>query len=202
MPTALLCGMSHRAWLPASGAHASGVLGEGREMTPEPTAGLQIVVLLHQDVEVAGRVQDLIELAAIQESRLVGLTPTIPDLSDIRSSPHVHLGALSPDGALQGLLCLGQDDEAEQVAIHTLVVRPSSQRRGIARALVLQAQASQPAMRLAVVTAAANLPALALYRQLGFEVYRRGLMSGSEMPVFKLRRTAHNTMPLGSAGPP
>jgi ribosomal protein S18 acetylase RimI-like enzyme len=171
-------------------------------MSGDPADESQIVLLRHADEPVSRQVRDLVELASIQESRLVGVAPTIPDIAAIQASAHVHLGAMSKDGTLLGLLCLGADDEADQLAIHTLVVRPASQRRGIARRLVQHALARLPTMRFAVVAAEANLPALALYRQLGFEPYRSGLMSGTQMPVFKLRRMAHREACASPAGPP
>ena len=151
---------------------------------------MRVAILDHRDTDVALQVLRLINLASAQEARLLGLRPTTRDARSVQSSPHLHLGALSQDGALLGLLCVGADDEAAQLAIHTLVVRPSSQRRGVARALLADALARGPGMAFAVVTAEANLPALALYRQLGFEVYRRGVMADAALPVVKLRRAA------------
>ena len=151
---------------------------------------VRLVILEHRHAEVARRVRHLIDLASAQEARQLGLAPTTLEERSVESSPHLHLGALSHDDSLLGLLCIGADDEADQLAIHTLVVRPQSQRQGVARALLHDALARGPGMAFAVVTAEANLPALALYRHFGFEVYRRGLMAGAALPVVKLRRTA------------
>ena len=159
-------------------------------MTDTHAMALQFTVLDHRDANVELQVQALIDLASAQEARLLGLTPKTADPHGVRSSPHLHLGAVAADGTLLGLLCIGADDEAAQLAIHTLVVRPSAQRRGVARALLLDALARGPGMAFAVVTAQANLPALALYRQQGFEVYRHGVMAGAALPVVKLRRAA------------
>jgi GNAT superfamily N-acetyltransferase len=57
----------------------------------------------------------------------------------------------------------------EEVLIARLFVDPSALRRGVGTALVHHALARARGRRVRVGTAAANLPALALYERLGFE---------------------------------
>ncbi len=70
------------------------------------------------------------------------------------------------DGEIAGVL--GVQDEAELV-IARLVVAPGHMRRGIGRALAKHAIALAGDRAIRVGTAAANEPALELYRSLGFE---------------------------------
>ena len=100
-----------------------------------------------------------------------------------------HLGAWSGD-TLQGVVSVGPDDEPDQLCIGMLVVHPSAQRQGIARALMQDALRRGAGMVYAVATGAANAPALALYRELGFVAYRHGSMGTAQLPLVKLRRDA------------
>lgn len=156
-------------------------------MSGDGETAVSIMVIDHRDAAVALQVRHLVDLAAAQEASLLGLAPDARSVASVQSSPHLHLGARATDGTLQGLLCIGADDEPAQLAIHTLVVLPSAQRRGIATALLLDALARAPDVAFAVVTAAANAPALALYARLGFAAYRQGAMAEGNVPVLKLR---------------
>ena len=70
------------------------------------------------------------------------------------------------------------------------MVHPSAQRQGIARALMQDALRRGAGMVYAVATGAANAPALALYRELGFVAYRQGSMGTAQLALLKLRRDA------------
>jgi ribosomal protein S18 acetylase RimI-like enzyme len=159
-----------------------------RSTANEAAAGVTIAVLDHHDGAVAEQVQQLVALASAQEASLLGLAPAEHSAAAVQSSPNLHLGARSADGALLGLLCIGADDEPNQLAIHTLVVSPVAQRQGIATALLQDALARGPGLAFAVITAAANTPAVALYTRSGFAVYRHGFMGDGGVPVLKLRR--------------
>lgn len=156
-------------------------------------AAFSIELLDHRNADVAQRILHVIALASAQEATLLGLTPAASDErtgDSVQSGAHIHLGALSEDGTLLGLISIGADTEAAQLAIQTLVVLPEAQRQGIGRALVRDALARGPGMAFAVVTAADNAPALALYRQLDFTVYRHGTMGDGTVALLKLRRAA------------
>lgn len=164
-----------------------------RPTHPRPTADdaaarVTITVLDHRDGAVAEQVRQLVALASAQEASLLGLAPAELSAAAVRASPNLHLGACSADGTLLGLLCIGADDEPDQLAIHTLVVSPAAQRQGIATALLEDALARGPGLTFAVITAAANDPAVALYTRSGFAVYRHGIMGDGGVPVLKLRR--------------
>jgi ribosomal protein S18 acetylase RimI-like enzyme len=147
----------------------------------------------HRSAEVAHRVLHLLEQASAQEASLLGLPSSVAgarSLDSIQASADFHLGVWSEDRTLLGLLSIGPDDEPEQLSIGTLVVLPQAQRQGIARALLLDALARGQGMNFAVTAAAANTPALTLYRALGFAVYRHGITSQGQVPLVKLRRAA------------
>ncbi|MDF7637487.1 N-acetyltransferase [Leuconostocaceae bacterium ESL0958] len=62
----------------------------------------------------------------------------------------------------------------EEVEIYLLAVAPKARRQGLARALLEFLMGALPAgSRLLLEVAADNRPALALYQQLGFQVYHR-----------------------------
>lgn len=158
-------------------------------LDPE-AAGVTITVLDHRDGAVAEQVRHLLSVASAQEAALLGLPPVATSAAAVQSSPNLHLGARSAQGALVGLLCIGADEEPDQLAIHTLVVLPAAQRQGIASALIQDALARGPGLAFAVITAEANAPAVALYARAGFAVYRHGFMGDAGVPVLKLRRAA------------
>jgi GNAT superfamily N-acetyltransferase len=70
------------------------------------------------------------------------------------------------DGTICGLVGLERDDE---LCICRLVIRPDRVRHGVGRALVEHALTLAAGRPARVGTAAANTPALTLYRALGFE---------------------------------
>ena len=108
---------------------------------------------------------------------------------DIRTSRNFYLGALQ-DNDLVGLLCLGPDDEPQNVNITSLVVHPDHQRRGIGKLLISEALRRGSGMTFSVSTGANNAPALALYGRFGFVAYRHGVIGLEELPLVKLRASA------------
>jgi ribosomal protein S18 acetylase RimI-like enzyme len=139
---------------------------------------------------VAARLHALLMLAHAQEARLLRgehFAPLDRTPEDVQAGHEYHLGAF--DGsALLGALSLGPDDEADQIQIATLVVHPAHQRRGIGTALIREALRRGEGMVFAVSTGAGNAPALALYRTLGFAVYRHGTIGPERLELVKLRR--------------
>lgn len=71
------------------------------------------------------------------------------------------------DGELLGAVGLEHTSE-DELLIARLFVAPSAFRRGVGTALVRHALAQARGRRVRVGTAAANLPALALYERFGF----------------------------------
>ncbi len=153
----------------------------------EPPA-LQIGLLPVPDAALARRMQTLWEQARAQEGALLGLGPDAVAVP-LPAAAH-HLGAFG-DGALLGLLGLDADDEHPgHIRVRTLVVARAAQRRGIARALLQEALRCGGGAGFTVLAAAGNAPALALYRGLGFAVWRQGGLGDAGVPVLLLRRPA------------
>ena len=158
------------------------------------------------DVGAARRLQGIFRLAYTQEARLLGLKVFPPaDLTtqQIQSSGHFCLGAFCA-GNLVGAVCVGLDDEPDQIQIAYLVVSPQHQRQGIGRLLTEAVLQRGEGMTFSVSTAKGNGPALALYAQLGFGAYRSGTVGPNELPLVKLRRVRSNPSLNRSAngGPP
>ena len=150
----------------------------------------------HRQAAVAGQVHAVMQLAYAQEAALLQVqnelqhfAPLQTTVADLQRSIEFHLGAFAGD-TLQGVVTVGPDDEPDQLCIGMLVVHPSAQRQGIARALMQDALQRGQGMVFTVATAAVNLPALALYRELGFVDYRRGSMGDERLALVKLRRCA------------
>lgn len=163
--------------------------------------------LQHRDPAVAEAILAVLRPAYAQESRLLGLTDFPPlrrSAADVVASDDFHLGAWVGN-ALAGVLSLGRDDEPDQLCIGMLVVLPSHQRRGLARALLDDLLQRTDGLALSVATGAANAPALALYASAGFVAYRHGVVGDAQVPLVKLRRPALSAVapaaPVGVARP-
>ena len=149
----------------------------------------EIERLDHRDFGVAQEIHAVLGLAYAQEAELLQLvnsTEVEQDAEAIMQSELSYSGARQ-HGSLLGWISLGPDDEPQQYSIAMLVVRPEQQRRGIALALLGEAMQQAGGSSLSVVCACANRPAMALYQQLGFSPYRRGMMGKAAIEVVKLR---------------
>ncbi len=149
----------------------------------------EIERLDHRDFGVAQEIHAVLGLADAQEAELLQLvnsTEVEQDAEAIMQSELSYSGARQ-HGSLLGWISLGPDDEPQQYSIAMLVVRPEQQRRGIALALLGEAMQQAGGSSLSVVCACANRPAMALYQQLGFSPYRRGMMGKAAIEVVKLR---------------
>ncbi len=141
-------------------------------------------------------------LAYAQEAQLLQIAdfpPLARTAADIAADGDLYLGA-RVGGEIVGVLSLGPDPEAQQRCINTLVVHPGAQRQGTGRRLVEAALAHLPGTPCAVVTAAANAPALALYRAMGFRPYRYGVVGVDDLPMVKLRRDAQPAATSAASG--
>ncbi len=151
---------------------------------------VRIALLDQRDFAVASQIHAVMLLAHAQEAVLlqrIGSAPMAGTALEVQAGQEFHLGAFC-DEKLVGSVSLGPDDEAGQISVANLVVHPQHQRQGIARALMLEALRRGEGAVFSVSAVAANGPALALYRGLGFVVYREGVMGADEQPVVKLRR--------------
>jgi ribosomal protein S18 acetylase RimI-like enzyme len=152
----------------------------------------RIEPLEQQDLLVAQQIHGLLQLAHTQEAALLdldGQTSASQSAEDIQSSRQFYLGAIE-GSLLVGATSVGPDEEPEQLSIATLIVHPGYQRRGIGRSLVAEALHRGRGMAFSVSVAAKNVPALALYRELGFIEYRHGTLGPEELAMVKLRRNA------------
>lgn len=156
-------------------------------------AGPRIALLDHRDAAVAVVVHHVLHLAYAQEAALLQVkhfAPLARTVADLQASTDFFLGAWMGDD-LAGALSVGPDDEPGQICITVLVVHPAHQRQGVARALVHSALQRGGGAAFAVATAAANTPALTLYRALGFVDYRYGQITdegAAPLAIVKLRR--------------
>ena len=162
----------------------------------DAAARFVILPLDHRQRAVAAQIHSVLRLAYAQEAELLRLHQQLPHFApldttvdDVQRSVEFHLGAWSGE-TLHGVVSVGPDDERDQLCIGMLVVHPSAQRQGIARALMQAALQRGAGMVFAVSTAAANMPALALYRELGFVAYRHGSIGVDQLALVKLRRAA------------
>ena len=158
----------------------------------ECAASLVIQPLDHRQHAVAEQIHAVLRLAYAQEAALLQVqhfAPLDTTVDEVQRSAEFHLGAWSGN-ALVGVVSVGPDDEPDQLCIGMLVVHPSAQRQGIARALLQDVLRRGAGMVFSVATGAANAPALALYGKLGFVAYRHGSMGDEQTALVKLRRTA------------
>ncbi len=168
----------------------------------------RIARLDHRNPATALRIHAVLMRAYAQEAALLQVrhfAPLARSVQDVQEDGDCYLGALAPgDGAetLLGALAFAPDDEPGQFIVNSLVVHPDHQRRGIARALLLEALRLGGGHAFAVATATANAPALALYRSFGFAVYRQGSIGPEALALVKLRRPAvtPTTTPSTTAG--
>ena len=154
--------------------------------------GVRIEPLNHQDPVVAARIHAVLILAYAQEAQLLQVKHFAPldrTPEDVRTSTEYFLGALQEDQLL-GALSLGPDDEPNQINIGSLVVHPQHQRQGIGRSLLAAALRQGKGMTFSVSTGAKNTPALKLYREFGFVVYRHGTIGPEALELVKLRASA------------
>ncbi|QNM98555.1 GNAT family N-acetyltransferase [Chitinimonas koreensis] len=124
------------------------------------------------DALAAAELLALQRLAYRQEAELIGyprLPPLLESLPELMDCGETVIG-WREDGELLG--ALGYVTEGDALDVCRLVVAPAAQRRGIARQLVQAAIDAAGGRPVGVSTAAANAPALALYRTLGFAVTR------------------------------
>ena len=151
---------------------------------------LSIQRLENQVPSVAEQIYALLAPAHAQESIAIGAAATSQHSPQgIAASTEVHIGAFEDD-ELVGFIVVGPDDEQAQLAITLLVVHVAHQRRGIASRLVSHVVVAGSETTFAVVVTKENLAALALYKTLGFHVYRHGAVGQDEVPVLKLRASA------------
>jgi len=140
---------------------------------------VDVVELDLTDPEVAAQVVGVqrgaygVEAELIEYDEIPPLLETVEEVADLDL---VVLGA-HEDGKLVGIL--GYSRDGDVVEIDRLAVHPSAFRRGIGRTLIETLHEREPdATRFEVSTGAANHPALALYRSLGYHVTHHESLPG------------------------
>ena len=148
-----------------------------------------VAVLFVLDVrnrDTADAVLEVQRAAYASEAALIGvdeLPPLRETREDIVGSREQFLGA-SLDGALVGVISWECRDVACELG--RLVVHPRAARRGVGRALLREAIARNRGLAVFVETAAANTPAITLYRAEAFVVVRS--WPAREEPSLRLTR--------------
>jgi ribosomal protein S18 acetylase RimI-like enzyme len=143
-------------------------------------------------IQVVAQQIHVVRMAAYkQEDELLGVTrfpPLERRVDDILSSSEEFIGAFE-EGTLAGVLSVCHDEEGRGISISSLVVHPAYQQRGLGQALVRDATERYLASEFTVQTAAANVPALALYARFGFKEYRRWAFGSEPLELVKLSRS-------------
>ena len=146
----------------------------------------------HRIPVVAQQIHAIRMSAYTQEAKLLGVSrfpPLERRVDDILASTEEFIGAFD-NKTLSGVLSMCADEEGKGVNISSLVVHPHHQRRGLGQALVRAATDRHHALELTVQTAAANVPALALYARFGFKEYRRWSSGNEPLKLVKLSRSS------------
>ena len=144
-----------------------------------------IELLSHKDEEVATGIHALFQASYRAEAELIGVTdfPPLHRASrDIRRSDTLFWGCRNSSG-LTGVIEVRQENSALQIS--SLAVVPTLFRQGVGSGLVNHVLSALNWQTAEVQTAAANTPALGLYRRLGFCEQRRWLAKeGVELVSF------------------
>jgi ribosomal protein S18 acetylase RimI-like enzyme len=136
----------------------------------------------HRAPEVAAAIATIQRAAYRIEADLIGydrIPPLLESEEDVMALGLVILG-VHEDGQLVGLA--GYDIDDGVVDIDRLAVDPGWFRRGIARTLLREIHAREPAARRFVVTTgAANTPATTLYASLGYQHIGTATIDGCDV---------------------
>lgn len=148
-----------------------------------------IELLSHKGEDVAAEIHALFQAAYRVEAELIGATDFPPlrrACRDIRRSDTLFWGCRNSSG-LTGVVEVRQDNSALQIS--SLAVVPALFRQGIGSGLVNHVLSALKWQTVEVQTAAANTPALGLYRRLGFCEQKRWLAKeGIELVSFIKQR--------------
>jgi ribosomal protein S18 acetylase RimI-like enzyme len=144
----------------------------------------------HRERAMAERIHAIHVAAYSQEAKLLGAVSFPPlerTVADIAAAQARYVGAYL-DETLVGVIALEGESATAAVLISSLVVLPSFQRMGVARALLTTVMNEVPSRSLTVSTGSHNAPALALYKQSGFVEVRRYLVGAERLPMVELCR--------------
>jgi ribosomal protein S18 acetylase RimI-like enzyme len=147
-------------------------------------------LLEHYSESVAIQIHDVFQVSYKVEAELVGVDDFPPlrrNASVIQSSDSLFLGHRI-EGDLAAVVEFTEN--GEDLSIDSLVVHPQYFRRGLASQLLQSLLAKIPWQNAYVDTAAANSPALDLYRKFGFSESKRWKTADG---IEKVRLVSRNT---------
>ena len=153
---------------------------------------LRIEQVAHRSFEVARQLHSVQMRAYALEARLLGAVyfpPLERTVDDLRNSTETFLAARVED-QIVGAASTWPDDEGMGINIASLVVAPSHQRQGIGRKLMAAVLVRHGGEGLTVQTGVKNVPAITLYKSLGFAELRRWFVGREPLELVKLRRIA------------
>jgi ribosomal protein S18 acetylase RimI-like enzyme len=153
-------------------------------------AFLRIEAVDHAALPTARQLHAVQMRAYAQEAVLLGATffpPLERTVEDVMTCTEAFVAAFAGD-AIVGAISMEPDGEGLGMNIASLVVEPRFQRQGIGRRLLDAALATHGMGEMTVQTGARNLPALALYEQVGFVAFRHWLVGSEPLALVKLRR--------------
>jgi ribosomal protein S18 acetylase RimI-like enzyme len=154
------------------------------------TAPVKIIALDVKRPEMAARILALHVAAYALEAELAGvawLPPMKRSVADVQALPESFFG-VAGRGQLAGAISVEEAVGQGEVDICSVAVAPAFQRLGLGRALVRFVIAGAAGRPLVVATAAANSPALALYRSEGFAEFKRSVVMSPSLEIVHLRR--------------
>ena len=153
---------------------------------------LRIEQVAHRSFEVAQQLYAVQMRAYALEARLLGAVyfpPLERTVDDMRNSTEMFLAAGFED-QIVGAASTWPDDDGMVINIASLVVAPSHQRQGIGRKLMAAVLVRHGGEGLTVQTGVKNVPAISLYKSLGFAELRRWFVGREPLELVKLRRIA------------
>ena len=150
-----------------------------------------LVLLDHRGPAEAEHIRCVLHAGYREEAALIGVEDFPPlrrSAADIAASPGRFVGCYSGE-VLAGVVEYASEDRADGqvVDIASLAVDPGYARQGIGSRLVRFVVETSPGRAITVSTALSNLPAIALYRGLGFRIQRHFTAPGGIECVSLLR---------------
>lgn len=134
---------------------------------------MDVQTLNHSKVDIAESIYEVMQASYTLEAKLLNIRdfpPLKKTAPQIQTDNGTYFGIYSKS-ELVGCLHM------EKCNISSLVVSPAYHRRGLARELIKWVLSNTSASEITVSTAKGNLPANALYSNLGFRVFSQSVRS-------------------------
>jgi ribosomal protein S18 acetylase RimI-like enzyme len=160
----------------------------------------EVAPLDSKQPECAQQILALHAVAYAQEAKLASV-PSLPpmerSIAELQATHESFFGVLL-QGELAAAISIGWPSNS-QVEICSLAVHPKFQRLGLGRTMLRSVVAKARGRSVLVSTAAANLPALALYKSEGFAECKRSMVSSPQVEVVLLHRQSPNPSVKGTS---